>query len=504
MNMTGNPAVNPWLQAIINNMDGDLPSDPYEIRALEGGLALELGRLTLAINRSEVEADVQTWGAERVSDALNARASPGELVYDVEPFWRSHWWHSLHTDSLTALQMIPLLATVPPGKQALLLDGGLRFRLRRNFGVQPYLGKQTYAVKVVDWSDVLRFTLTPPKRADRATILDRVFRFLKFSLNAGRQGVIGHNIPDAGQAAAVMGTIRASVTNKARPEALERLRQHGIVNLMRIIHFEHALRPNRPLSDEAQFENISWPDPPIGEFPMKNFNQMKNNHVADAVKTVLGVPNLPSARKQFNSEVVGSADVRETLLRAKRWQYHLSVAYEVIRTGEEAALKAYNAERGHHEGFDELKKALMTKAKFYETRKDASVEGLFRNPHFSHDHFWQQYKMLQAAELKPADFRRLARDVGVSLGAYLGREARDQCLLEWFAKVSCASDLAEIEIEPMAAHRYLMRRRMATLGADHYSVGWDELFEFITTRFDIATLDKRCYMFAKNTNKLWF
>jgi hypothetical protein len=60
---------------IARNLEGGLPSDPYEIREIMMGMAVELGPLALAVNRGEIEVEDVTWTGEQAEAALSVRGA---------------------------------------------------------------------------------------------------------------------------------------------------------------------------------------------------------------------------------------------------------------------------------------------------------------------------------------------------------------------------------------------------------------------------------------------
>jgi hypothetical protein len=470
-------------ELIVHNLQDELPCDPSEARALEDGWALDIASLAQSINHGRIRTDNQVWDDRRLDVAFSARARPDEFAYAEENCEDTEVSRKIQLAYLMATRRLCFLATTTPGGNDVLLDGGLRFRMARK------LNAKTFPVRVVEWNDVLRFLLPPPRRTDRGPVVDKCFRFLKYSLDSGRTGVIGHNIPGAGQAAVVIGHIRQNTTKKTLDENLRRLRDHGIVNLFRVIHYESGLTPHRQLSDEAWFERIVWPAGHVGSLP--NFHQIKTQYAAQAVSDVLHVKNLPAARKHFEAELKGcsAVEIATKLTIAKQQQVHLSVAFKVVKDGINAALDAYYAEENRRHVFND--------AIPYLHRIGApELEGADDNPHRLHSHFHQQYERLQRANMGMEDFKWLARETGVSLGEYLGREARERCLLDWFAVVSRAKDVDDLQIDRMAAHRFVMRRLLAVRGGDFHSGDWHELFQFVMTKFDIASLDRRCFWIA--------
>jgi hypothetical protein len=382
-----------------------------------------------------------------------------------------------------ATKKLNLLIAVAPDGKPVLIDGGLRFRIAHQVGLE------SFPFRIVAWCDLSNYLLIPPRRAGDVSIVGKVFRFIRFSLQNGKSGVIGHNIPDAGQAAVVIGHIRPSITKKDMDENLRRLRDHGIVNLLRLIHYESSMTPNRPVSDEAWVDRIVWPQGYVNFLP--TFYEIKKRHVASAVANVLGVKNLAAARKQFKAELHGCS-TREIVAKtttAKQRQCHLSVAYKIVQAGLVAALEAYRAEENHHCSFIGAVPYLRR------IRASEPLENR-KNPHLAHTHFHQQHERLTAANMGEEEIRQLARTAGVSLGEHLGREGRDRCLLDWFAAVYRAEVLNDLQIEPMAAYRFIMRRLLATRGFDLHSDGWHELFQFVMTKFDLAGLDRRCFWIA--------
>jgi hypothetical protein len=480
------PALDPL---IAQALQAQLPCDPWEIRALQDGSAIDIASLAFAINRGRVHADLDLWNGDRVADALKARARHDAGGYDIPRLDGTPHMRGFVILEAAATRRLPLLATIMPGGQAVLLDGG------RRFGVVEPFKLASFPVRVVPWEQTIRYQLLPPTRRNHRSDKPWAFRFLKHSLDHGPSAVIGHNIRDAGPAMAVIGQIRLSRTNKEKDQNLVRLWNNGIVNLLRIIHYTGELNRNRRLSDETQAERLSWP----AEFAdfLPGISEIKKRYAAQAIQEVLGVRNLPAARRLFDAELAGCsrAHISAKIEDAKRFQHHLSVAYKVTQDWLAAALKAYRAEEGRHESFN-------NDIPYLHRLGATELKGHRHNPHALHDHFHRQFERLESARMNIDDVRRLACRTGVSLGEYLNRHARERCLMDWFAAVARATRIEDLKVEPMAAHRFIMRRRLATEGSDQHSISWHELFQHVLLRFDLAALDRRCFMIATGRNCL--
>jgi hypothetical protein len=51
-------------------------------------------------------------------------------------------------------------------------------------------------------------------------------------------------------------------------------------------------------------------------------------------------------------------------------------------------------------------------------------------------------------------------------------------------------------------NRRAMMGKLALEGVDHYGNAWGTLFQFLAEKFDIADVDRRCFVIAKNQNLL--